>query len=205
MNEWHVIRAIVRKDLTEWIRQPRIVIVTFMPSVILMLVLVLAAIAVGRNKVALVVEDNGPHAQQLVQTIEDYEAFIPTVTTAEEATHMLNNLQVEAVITIPAGFDAAYDARQPDPVTIQINNLNLDFTNDLRRSLPAAITDIYAQQNGNPINVSVNETDLRGQDIGLLQFMIVPLLIQLLIVARLITTRLAVSGEWESHTIKEQF
>src|SRR5579859_1335521 len=180
MNEWRVIRAIVRKDFTEWLHQPRIILVTFLPSLLLMFALLLAVVAVGRNKVALVVEDNGPHAQQLVQTIEGYEAFIPTATTAQDAANLLQNLQVEAVITIPAGFDAAYDARQPDPVTIQINNLNLDFTNDLRRSLPAAITDFYAQQNNSPISVTVNEADLRSPDIGFLQFMIVPLLIQLL-------------------------
>ena len=41
------------------------------------------------------------------------------------------------MITIPAGFSDRFQSGQADPVTIHINNLNHDFTNDLRRSLPA--------------------------------------------------------------------
>ncbi|MBV9356444.1 MAG: ABC transporter permease, partial [Chloroflexi bacterium] len=106
-------------------------------------------------------------------------------------------------ITIPADFDARYDAGQPDPVTIQINNLNLDFTNDLRRSLPAAITDFYADQPDNPILVQVQETDLRAQDVSLVQFELVPNLVLLLTVAGVVNCGLATAREFEELTIKE--
>ena len=150
LNEWRVIRAVIRKDITEWLHQPRNIFVTFLPSLIFVFILSLSVTAVGRNKVALVVQDNGPHAQQLVSILNDDDAFIITPTTLDQAKEMLDSLKVEAVITVPASFDTAYDAHQADPVTIQINNLNLDFTNDLRRSLPAAITDFYSQQNDTP-------------------------------------------------------
>src|SRR5579859_4109526 len=203
MNEWRVIRAIVRKDFTEWLHQPRIIIVTFLPSLLLVLLLSLAVIAVGRNKVALVVEDNGPHAQQLVNIIQDDDAFIPTVTNAQDAANLLNSLRVEAVITIPASFDTAYDARQPDPVTIQINNINLDFTNDLRRSLPAAITRFYAQQGHSPIDMTVQETDLRSHDVSILQFLLSPNLVLMVTVAGIVNCGLATAREFEDVTIKE--
>lgn len=204
-NEWRVIRAVIRKDLTEWAKQPRNIIVTFLPAVLLFFTLIVQTAAVGRNKVALVIQSDGPHAQQMAQSIENMDAFIVALTTPDEAAEMLKNLQVEAVITIPANFETVYTSRQPDPVTIQINNLNLDFTNDLRRSLPDAITQFYGQQANNPINVTVSETDMRSQDVGLLQFMVVPLLIELVTVAGVINTGLAAAQEWESSTIKELY
>src|SRR5205085_1487196 len=137
-------------------------------------VLYIGASAVGRNPVALVVEDNGPLAQQLAGILDDSDAFIVARSSPADADQALQDLQVAAVITIPSDFDAAFAGHRPDPVTIRINNLNLDFTNDLRRSLPAAIAQFYAEQPDSPIDVQVQESDLRQQDIGLVQFELVP-------------------------------
>jgi len=197
--------AIVRKDISVWLRQPTAVAATVLPAVVLIGVLYIGAAAVGRNPVALVVEDNGPHAQELATILENSDAFNVTRTTADDAKIALQQLQVAAVITIPPNFDAALDAHQTDAVQIEINNLNLDFTNDLRRSLPAAITDYYGQQRGlaDPIAVSVQETDLRQRDIGLLQFELLPSLVLLLTIAGAINAGLATAREWEDQTIKE--
>jgi hypothetical protein len=160
-RELRAIMAIVKKDITVWIRQPTAVAATLLPAMVLIGVLYVGAASVGRNPVALVVEDDGPHAQALRSILQDSDAFSVTELTADDAAAALRSLRVAAVITIPASFDRAFDAHQAAPVQIQINNLNLDFTNDLRRSLPAAITEFYADQpNGaNPIAVDVEETD----------------------------------------------
>jgi ABC-type multidrug transport system permease subunit len=175
-----------------------------------MVILYFGAQAVGRNPVAIVVEDSGPRAQELVKILSHSDAFKvvmigPTPGKAEEA---LKQLKVAAVITIPNNFDAAYNAQKPDPVTIHINNLNLDFTNDLRRSLPAAITEFYADKtgsNGNtsPIQIHVKETDMRKQDVDLLRFELVPNLVLLLTTAGIVNAGLATAREWEDSTIKE--
>ena len=197
--------AIVRKDIAVWIRQPTAIAATLLPALGLILVLYVGAAAVGRNPVALVIEDDGPHARTLAATLQESDAFNVTELSADEALAALGSLQVAAVITIPPTFDRAFDNHQPDPVQIQINNLNLDFTNDLRRSLPAAITDFYAQQqNGqDPISVDVKETDLRQQDIGLLQFQLISDVVLLLTIAGAINAGLATAREWEDQTIKE--
>ena len=202
-REVQAIVAIVRKDIGVWLRQPSAVAATVLPAIVLVGVLYIGAAAVGRNPVALVVQDYGPHARELTQILEDSDAFDVTLAPADEAAQDLQSLLVAAVITIPSNFDAAYDAHEPNPVEIQINNLNLDFTNDLRRSLPAAITEFYALQPDSPIDVQVNETDLRQQDIGLLQFQLIPDLVLLLTIAGAINAGLATAREWEDQTIKE--
>jgi len=201
-NRFRVIAAIVRKDILEWLHQPRQILVTILPTFGLFFVLIVGAAAVGRNKIALVVLSTGPHTEQIVSAIENLDAYIVTRAAPQEANDLIKSLQVEAVITIPADFEANFDRGQPDPISYEINNLNLDFTNDLRRSLPDAITQFYAAQPNSPVKVTVDESDLRAQDIDLVQFQIVPLVIQLLTAAGVLNTGLAAAREWETLTIK---
>ncbi|HEX9036426.1 MAG TPA: ABC transporter permease [Ktedonobacterales bacterium] len=204
MRVWTAIWAIIRKDIGIWLRQPATIAATVLPALAFIIVIYVSAAAVGRNPVDLVALDSGPQASRLVDTLRHSDAFVvKRVTTPDQAQRDLRGLAVAAVITIPSNFDSAYAARLPDPVTIEINNLNLDFTNDLRRSLPAAITAFYGAQPASPIHVTVAETDIRAQDISLAQFELVPDLALLLTIAGVVNTGLATAREWEDATIKE--
>jgi ABC-2 type transport system permease protein len=224
---FYPIIAIVRKDISVWFRQPTTIAATVLPAIAFMVILYFGAQAIGRNPVAIVVQDDGPHAQELVKILNNSDAFRVTMITSlpQKAEEALNQIKVAAVITIPPNFDTAFDNRNPDPVFIHINNLNLDFTNDLRRSLPAAITEFYSEKTNNhdnnnsndnnsisssssknhttPIIINVNETDLRKQDIDILRFELVPNLVLLLTTAGIVNAGLATAREWEDLTIKE--
>jgi ABC-2 type transport system permease protein len=224
---FYPIIAIVRKDISVWFRQPTTIAATVLPAIAFMVILYFGAQAIGRNPVAIVVQDDGPHAQELVKILNNSDAFRVTMITSlpQKAEEALNQIKVAAVITIPANFDTAFDNRNPDPVFIHINNLNLDFTNDLRRSLPAAITEFYSEKTNNhdnnnsndnnsisssssknhtnPIIINVNETDLRKRDIDILRFELVPNLVLLLTTAGIVNAGLATAREWEDLTIKE--
>jgi ABC-type multidrug transport system permease subunit len=218
VKSWLAILAIVRKDIGVWLRQPTAITATILPAIAFMIILYFGAQAVGRNPVALVVQDNGSRAQELVSILNRSDAFkVSLITTKQdEAEQALKHIQVAAVITIPSNFDIAFNARKSDPVTIHINNLNLDFTNDLRRSLPAAISEFYSSTQANnsiinnnntninnPIKIHVRETDLRKQDVDLLRFEIVPNMVLLLTTAGIVNAGLATAREWEDSTIKE--
>lgn len=218
-KSWLAILAIVRKDIGVWLRQPTAITATILPAIAFMIILYFGSQAVGRNPVALVVQDNGPQAQELVSILNSSDAFKVSLVTAkqDEAEQALKHIQVAAVITIPSNFDIAFNAHKSNPVTIHINNLNLDFTNDLRRSLPAAISEFYSATQGNnsiinntnntninnPIKIHVKETDLRKQDVDLLRFEIVPNMVLLLTTAGIVNAGLATAREWEDSTIKE--
>lgn len=203
MGAARAVWALIRKDIGIWARQPSAIAATVLPPIVFMIVIFVASAAVGRNPVALVTLDHGPQAQRLASILQSSDAFRVQVATPADAQNLLDNVQVAAVITIPADFDAKYDAGQPDAVTIRINNLNLDYTNDLRRSLPAAITRFYAQQSRSPVNMAVRETDLRARDVSILQFLLVPNLVLLLTVAGIVNCGLATAREFEDVTIKE--
>ncbi|MGN6708047.1 MAG: ABC transporter permease [Candidatus Nitrosocosmicus sp.] len=219
------ILAIVRKDIGIWLRQPTSIAATILPAVAFMIILYFGAQAVGRNPIALVTESNGPFAQELEKTLRESDAFnVVLITTSQQsAEEALRQHKDAAVITIPNKLDTNLESHKPDPVAIHINNLNLDFTNDLRRSLPAAITDFYESYSNSsnnreifkrnssadiittsvPIKIQVKEKDLRQQDIDLLRFELVPNLVLLITTAGIVNAGLAVAREWEDSTIKE--
>lgn len=203
MRWFRSVLAIAVKDIRIWTKQPVAIVVTLMPPVIFVLVLMVSAASVGRNPVALVVLDKGAPARQLTAVLEHSDAFRVQRADPAAAAGMLSDLQVAGVITIPADFSQRFESGQADPVTIRINNLNLDFTNDLRRSLPAAITRFYSDQGRDPLLVTVRETDLRTRDVDLVQFELIPALVLLLTVAGIVNCGTATAREFEEKTIKE--
>ena len=117
---------------------------------------------------------------------------------------LYKNLDVVAIVTIPANFTHAVDAHEPTHIDVQINNLNADFTNDIRRAVPDAITQFYQQQGGaSPFLVTLQEQNVRRQDIQLFQYSAMPLVVLLLVVSGIVSSSLAAAGEWETRTIKE--
>src|SRR5579859_7304935 len=109
------ILAIIKKDLSVWIKRPVSIALTLVPPIVFLLVILMSAGAVGRNPVALVVLDGGPHAHALASALESSDAFRVREADQAEASRLLNDLDVAGAITIPADFDQRFDAHQPDP------------------------------------------------------------------------------------------
>jgi ABC-type multidrug transport system permease subunit len=199
--------TICQKDLRVWLRHPSNVAITVLPALALLAVSALSAGAVGHSPVALVTLDHGVRGQQMAQIIHRADLFRVSDATTAQAQALYQNLDVVAILTIltiPATFTKAIDAHAPVHIEVQINNLNADFTNDIRRSIPDAITQFYHQQGArSPVQVTLSEHNLRRQDIQLFQYSAMPLLVLLLVVSGLVSSSLAAAGEWETRTIKE--
>ena len=196
--------VIMRKDLQVWLRQPVTLAATVAPALVLLLVEVLGAQAVGRSPVALVVQDSGPQGAGLAQAIREANVFRLQEVQAAQAQALLKNLDVVAVVTIPAGFSQRVLSHQSATVDVTVNNLNLDFTNDIRRAVPDAITHYYAAQGQlSPVRISMDEQDLRPRDIQMFQYSVLPVVVLLLLISGLISGGNAAAREWESSTVKE--
>jgi ABC-type multidrug transport system permease subunit len=201
---WRITWAIWRKDVRVWLRQPANVAATFLPPLFFLIVQALGAEAVGRSPVALVVEDRGPEGARIAQTIRAADVFRLREVNAQQAQTLLRNLDVVAAITIPGGFTAQVQAHQPAPIDVTVNNLNLDFTNDIRRAVPDTITQYYEQQGAaSPIKITMREQDLRPRDVELFQYAVLPTIVLLLTISGVMTSGLSAAREWEQRTVKE--
>ncbi len=196
--------AIIRKDLRVWLSNRRNIAATIIPPLAFLLIQALGAVAVGRSPVALVTLDSGPKGQQMQQIFHQADVFRITDATPAQAQGLYNNIQVIAIITIPADFTQRVDAHDPSPIIVNVNNLNLDFTNDVRRSVPDAITQFYqAQGSASPIKVGLQEQNVRAHDVELFQYSVLPTIILLLTLSGLVTSSISTAREWETRTVKE--
>ncbi len=201
---FHATWVILIKDLQVWLRQPVTIAATFVPPLVFLLVQAIGSAAVGRSPVALVVLDSGPQGAQIAQAIRQADVFRLQEVDAARAQLLLKNIDVVAVVTIPADFSQRLQDHQGANVDVTVNNLNLDFTNDIRRAVPDAITHYYlAQGNQSPIKVTMLEHDLRPRDIALFQYSILPTVVLLLMISGLISGGFTTAREWELSTVKE--
>src|SRR6266566_5665655 len=191
---FHAIWVILRKDIRVLLRQPVNIAATLVPPIAFLLVNALGAAAVGRNPVALVTLDQGVKGQQMAQIIHNANVFRITDASPTQAQVLLNNIDVAAIITIPADFTQRVDAHVNAPIDVTVNNLNLDFTNDIRRAVPDAITQFYqAQGDGSAVKVTMHEQDLRSRDIELFEYSVLPTIVLLLTIGGVINGGVATS------------
>ena len=199
----HVL-AIFKKDIRVWLRHPSNILLTILPPLALLLVGALGSQAVGHSPVALVQKDHGPAGARMAQILHNADVFRLQDVNEQQAQVLLKNLDVVAVITIPPDFTQRVQTHESSPLDVTVNNLNLDFTNDIRRSVPDAITQFYSSQgSASPIKVTIHEQDLRTHDIELFEYTILPIIIFLLTISGLVTGGLATAREWETRTVKE--
>ncbi len=161
INFLRIVWIVFKKDVRVWLRQPVNLAVIFIPALGFLLVSALGTAAVGRSPVALVTLDHGSKGIQMQHIFHDADVFRISDATPEHAHQLYNQIQVVAIITIPADFTERVEAHQQSPIDVEVNNLNLDFTNDIRRAVPDAITQFYqAQGNGSAVKVTMHEQDL---------------------------------------------
>jgi len=195
--------TILRKDLAVWIRQPITLVATFAPPLCFLLVSSFGAIAVGRSPVALVTLDQGRSGIQMQQILHDANAFTITDASPEHAQLLFKNIQVAAIITIPADFTARVTQHQQAPIDVRINNLNLDFSTDIRQQTASSIAQFYqAQGSHSAIKIVSIETDLHHQDVTFFQYSVIPIITMMLIIAGVVNGGFSAAREWESRTVK---
>lgn len=204
--------AVARTDVFRWRRSPALIAATLIPALSMGVMVVALTYAVGRQPVAMVIEDSGPVAEHIIQIIRESDGFFLVERTHDEAMKDFAAQRVAAVITIPADFDekiATHDAT----IDVLINNVDLDFSDDVRRSINEAVVEVDAPSLAtlgendlppgtvsgipNPYRIDVAERDLRSPDISFLAYQMVPVLALLSLTAGTLVTALSIAGERE--------
>jgi ABC-2 type transport system permease protein len=196
--------AICRNDLTLWLRRPLQILGSLLVPVSYTLVVFLGSQATSLEPVAVVNLDHGPVGAQLVRAMNDAGVFRLRLTSPARARQLYDSLHAAAIITIPANESQRVAAHELAPVSVRIDNLNLDFTSDIRRAVPDAITTYYAGLGrASPIKLTIAEHNLRRHDVQLYQYSVLPVIILIVTVNGIIAAGMAAAGEFEQRTVKE--
>lgn len=198
-----VLWACARKDFRAALTDRLFTIMgLFVPTNVLIL-MSLFVLAGSKAPTAVVMQDGGPYAQAFYQAMSQAHSFRLQVTSAAEAERLMAAGQVVAVVTIPPDFDASIQQERPVQVGVEINNLNTDFTNDIRRAIPLSITTFYAKAFPNLVGVTTHETDLYPHDTDYIPYLAVSILVIALMMGGMLQAGIASAKEWENVTIKE--
>ncbi|MCA1824072.1 MAG: ABC transporter permease [Frankia sp.] len=209
--------AVAAADVRRWRRSPALVAATLVPTFGLALMVLALTYAVGRQPVALVAEGQGPQAQRLVEIIRGSDGFFLVERSAAAAARDLKAQRVAAVVTVPREFDArlaSHDAH----VDVLINNVDLDFSDDIRRSVTEAVVEIDAPTLAalgetdlppatlsgipNPYRIDVAETNLRRPDVSFLSYQLVPVLALLALTGGTLVTATSIATERERGVLR---
>jgi hypothetical protein len=208
--------ALARLDLLLWRRMPLAVASALVPPIGMAALLVVLSLAVGQQPVALVVEGHGENADRMTKIIEaDDDAYALTKTDDATARKMLREQKVAAIITIPADFESAIKEGRLATVKLLLNNVDIDFADDIRRSVDRSVAHFDApalslegehgarkDTDTNPYLIDVHEHDLRETNVGWLAYQIVPALVLLVLSVGLMGTALLCALDIERKTAR---
>ena len=153
---------------------------------------------------AVVMQDTGPYAQQFYDSMNRaVDSFRLQRVSETEANALLQTGKIVAVVTIPPDFDTLLTQKRPVTIKVQINNLNTDFTNDIRRAVPLSITSFYAKAFPHLVTIVPREHDVYPQDTGYLPYLAVSILVVALMTSSMVTAGAGTAREWEVGTMKE--
>jgi ABC-type polysaccharide/polyol phosphate export permease len=132
--------SIAALDLKRWRRTPIAIASALVPPATMAMLLVVLSIAVTQQPVALVVNGHGENADQMTQVIKsDDDAYLLTLTDERKALQLLHEQLVAAVIVVPADFDDMIKQGKIASVKLLLNNVDIDFADDIRRSVARSV------------------------------------------------------------------
>jgi ABC-2 type transport system permease protein len=203
MYTLRVIWACTKKDIKSALTERVFTIVSIFLPLNFLILFSLFVLGGGVAPTAVVMQDTGTYAQQFYNAMAHAHSFRLQQATASEAHNLIEAGRIVAVVTIPADFDARIQNNQPVQVGVQVNNLNTDFTNDIRRAVPLSITTFYAKAFPNLVTITTSEHDFYVQDTDYIPYLTVSILVIALVVGGLVQSGTAAAREWENATMKE--
>ena len=195
--------ACARKDFASAITERLFTVLSlFVPANVLIL-MSLFVLAGSNAPTAVVMQDDGPYARAFYQAMSHAHSFRLQTVAAKEADRLMAAGRIVAIVTVPPDFDSSIQQNRPVQVDVRINNLNTDFTNDIRRAIPLSITSFYADAFPHLVSVTANETDFYPNDTDYIPYLAVSILVIALMMGGMMQAGMAAAREWENGTMKE--
>ncbi len=198
-----VIWACAKKDIRSTLTERTLIILGSVVPLNFLILMSLLVISGGYAPTAVVMQDSGPYAQQLYDAMSNAHSFLLRKASETEAAQLIQTGRIVAIVTIPPDFDTRIQQNQPVQVEVEINNLNTDFTNDIRRAVPLSITSFYAKAFPKVATIVPREQDSYPQDTDYIPYLAVSVLVIGLLLGGTMQAGIGVAREWEKETMKE--
>ena len=198
-----VVGAVARKDLQVALTQRLLVALGIVIPANFLLLFMIFALTGGQAPTAVVMEGRGPLAQRFLDEMRGAHSFIVLPMSARDAQDAISAGRVVAVVTIPADFDRRLQAGDQVELPVRVDNLQTDFTNDIRRAVPMTVTRFEAAAFPGRVSVHAEESDAYAQDTGYIAYLAVSVAVLGLLLAGILQGASSAAAEHESGTVIE--
>lgn len=197
-------RAVAAKDLRTWLGRPVLVLSTLLVPVSYSLVAFLGSAATAAEPVAVVNLDRGPVGTQIVEAIGNAQVFRVSLVSPARADTMYARHQVAAIITIPPGTSTLVDDHRRATVQVRQDNEDDDEQYDVDRGAGTAVISWYQStaHAAGPVRVSLAEQVLRGENVQLYQYSILPVIVLVMTVCGILVAGMSAAEEFEQKTVR---
>ena len=203
MNWARTFVASATLELAHLQRNRAFVALTALAAVSFLVMVSLFGLTGSRAPMALINEDGGAYSQGLIDALLGaHHSFALKNMSEEDAAKALRAGRLVGIIKIPAGFSKNVESGKTVPIDVQIDNVNVDLTNDVQRALPAAIVAFGHRYKFPGTRVLVAEHDVLSHDTDYIQYLVVSALALDAMVIAGILGALATAREFERKTIK---
>lgn len=209
--------GMARNDVAIWLRSPAAIGAALLPALGMGILVAVLTSSVAQQPVALVVQGKGRLAKRMAKIIAaDADAYLVNEMDPAEAERAIGDQRMAAIIVVPENFDEGA-ANGDAVVDLYLNNIDLDFADDIRRSITRSGAEFDAPQLGllgelhgpskgilmpNPFRVAVAEHDLRETNVSFLQYQVIPIGVLIVISVGLLSTALLTARDFERGTAK---
>lgn len=200
----HVMRASARLEFRRLFQSRALIALTMLEAITFVVLVSLFGLTGSRAPTGLVNNDGGPLAASLISHLQRaHHSFSLRLLTAAQAQKQLHDGRLVAVITIPPGFSAAVSRGDTAVVPVDVDNLDVDLTDDIERAVPSAVT-AFGRDNAFPgVRVVATEHDLLAHDTGYIPYLVVSALALDAFVVAGVLGAVAITHEFESGTITQ--
>ena len=190
-------------ELLQLTRARLFVALTIVQAITFLFLVSLFGLTGSRAPAAIITEDQGPYARAFIaQLAAAHHSFDLRLMDEASAEAALQTGGLVAIITIPKNFSFAIAHGQVITLSVQVDNVNTDMTDDIQRAFPSAIVAFGRQLRLPGIRVQVAEVDLIDHDTGFIPYLVVSgLALDAFMVASILSA-MAVAREFETGTIK---
>ena len=159
----------------------------------------LFALTGSRAPTAVINSDGSVLSRAFIGDLEAaHDSFSIRSMTPQEARSELDMGRIVAIISIPKGFGESISHGRTALVTVQVDNVDADMTDDIERAVPSAIVLFGDHLHFNGIRARSVEHDEIPHDTGYVQYLVVSALaLDILVIAGVVAGS-AVAREWET-------
>ncbi len=199
----HVFVASAKLELAHLNRNRAFVALTVLAAVSFLVMVSLFGLTGSYAPTALIDLDGGPYSESLIQSLEGaHHSFRLLPMSAADAQGALRAGRLVAIVTIPQGFSAQVERGATVAINVEIDNVNIDLTNDVQRALPAAIADFGRANRFPGVRVHMAEHDVWPRDTAYIPYLAVSALALDAMMIAGILGALATAREWERKSVK---